>query len=68
MTEQEAIAVLGGFRKAFRALDPTRAQQAVNALLNPGPAMSSGFRRARDFSSALSTLRMVFDEMDRKGI
>lgn len=68
MTEQEAISVLDGFRKAFRALDVTKARQAVSALLNPGPVVTTGMMRAQEFSSALNTLKMVFDELDRKGV
>ena len=68
MTDQEAIVVLDGFRKAFNGLDPTKTMQAVNALLNAGPVVTTGALRAREFSSALSTLRTVFDQMDRKGI
>lgn len=67
MTQQEAINILEGFRKAFRTLDAVKAQQAVNALLNPGPVVTTGMILARDFSTALNTLRTVFDEIDRKG-
>jgi len=68
MTTQEAMDTLAGFRKAFRALDPTRAMQAINALLNPGPVVTTGFMQAREFASALSTLKTAFDAMDDKGI
>jgi hypothetical protein len=68
MTQQGAIEVLAEFRKAFRALNPVTAQQAVNALLNSGPVMGSGFRIAGEFASAMSALRSAFDAMDRKGI
>jgi hypothetical protein len=68
MTQQEAINVLDGFRKAFRTLDAMKAQQAVNTLLNPGPVVTTGFIRAGEFSSALNTLRTIFGEMDRKGV
>jgi hypothetical protein len=68
MTETEAVRVLDGLRKALRALKPMDAIQATNALLNPGPAMTSGFRRTGEFGSALTILRSAFDEMDRMGI
>jgi hypothetical protein len=69
MTTQEAIDTLAGFRKAFRALDPTKAMQAINALLNSGPvATAAGSMHARDFASVLSTLKAAFDAMDNKGI
>jgi hypothetical protein len=68
MTKEEAIEVLDDFHKAFRALNPMTAQQAVNALLNSGPVMGSGFRIAGEFASGFSALRSAFDEMERKGI
>jgi hypothetical protein len=68
MTQEEAIEVLDGFHKAFRALDPMKALHATNALLNPGPVMTTGALRAREFMSALNALRAAFDEMERKGI
>jgi hypothetical protein len=68
MTEQEAIGVLAEFRKAFNALDQMKTMRAVNALLNPGPVVTTGALRAREFASALATLKTAFDEMDRKGI
>ena len=68
ITEQEAIDVLHGFRKAFKALDQTKTMQAVNALLNPGSVMTTGALRAKEFASALAALRATFDEIDRKGI
>jgi hypothetical protein len=68
MTEQEAINVLAGFRKAFRALNPTEAVQAFNALMNTGAVVTTAFNLASDFGSALATLKSVFDRMDDKGI
>jgi hypothetical protein len=68
MTQQEAIEVLADFHEAFRALNPTKALHATNALLNPGPVMTTGALRARDFMSALNALRTAFDEMEGKGI
>jgi hypothetical protein len=68
MTEQEAINVLGGLRKAFRALDQSKAMQAFNALMNTGGVVTTAFNLGGDFSGALATLRSVFDAMDNKGI
>ena len=68
MTKQEAIHVLDGFRKAFRTLDPTKAMQAFNALMNTDGVVTTNFNLAGDFSHALATLGSVFDAMDRKGI
>jgi hypothetical protein len=68
MTKQEAINVLDGFRKASRTLDPTKAMQAFNALMNADGAVTTSFNLAGDFSHALATLRSVFDAMERKGI
>jgi hypothetical protein len=67
MTEQEAINVLDGFRKAFRALDRTKAMRAFNALLITGKVVTTADNLAREFGSALATLRTVFDAMDNKG-
>jgi hypothetical protein len=68
MTEQEAINVLDGFRKAFRALNPIEAMGAYNALMNSGGTMTTAFNLGRDFSHALATLKSVFDTMENKGI
>jgi hypothetical protein len=68
MTKQEAINVLDGFRKASRTLDPTKAMQAFNALMNTDGAVTTSFNLAGDFSHALVTLRSVFNAMERKGI
>lgn len=68
MTEQEAINVLDGFRKAFTALDRTKAMQAFNALMMTSKVVTSAHNLARDFGSALVTLKTVFDAMDKKGV
>lgn len=68
MTKQEAIHVLDGFRKAFRALDQVKAMQAFNTLMNADGIVTTNFNVAGDFSHALATLRSVFDAMERKGI
>lgn len=68
MTEKEAVGVLDGLRKASRALDPTRAMQAFNALANSGRVMTSASNLGVDFSRALTALRTVFDAMENKGI
>jgi hypothetical protein len=68
MTEQEAINVLSGFRKAFRALDQAKAMQAFNALMNTGGAVTSAFNLGLEFSGTLANLRNVFDAMDNEGI
>jgi hypothetical protein len=68
MTEQEAIDVLDGFHKAFRALNRMKAQQAVNTLLITRPSVSSGSSRAFEFSLAIAKIRSAFDELESKGI
>ena len=68
MTEQEAIDVLAGFRKAFRALNSMQAVQAFNALMNSDGVVTTNFILAGDLASALATLKTVFDRMDDKGI
>jgi hypothetical protein len=68
MTKQEAVNVLDGFRKASRTLDPTKAMQAFNALMNSDAVLTTSFKLAGDFSHALATLRSVFDAMERKGV
>lgn len=68
MTKQEAINVLDGFHKAFRTLDTPKAVRAFNALMNADGIVTTAFNLGGEFSSALGTLRAVFDAMDRKGI
>jgi hypothetical protein len=68
MTEQEATAVLNGLRKASRALNPTKAIQAFNALMNTSGTVTTAFNLGVEFSGALATLRSVFDAMAKKGI
>jgi len=68
VTEQEAVETLAGLRKAFKALNTTKAVQAFNALLNNTGKVTSNFQLAGDFSGSLGTLRRVFDEMDSKRI
>jgi hypothetical protein len=67
MTQQEAINVLDEFRKAFGALDRTRAMQAFNTLMT-GKAMTNADNLAWQFQSALNVLKTIFDSMDNKGI
>lgn len=68
MTEQEAVDILSGFRKAFRALNQMEAMQAFNTLMNTSGVVTTNFNLAGDFASALATLKTVFDKMDNKGI
>jgi hypothetical protein len=68
MTTQEAVNVLDEFRKEFRALGQTQAMQAFNALMITGGVVTTAHNLARDFSSALATLKSVFDAMEQKGI
>lgn len=68
MTESEAVEVLAELHKAVRALQPMTAIQAINVLFNPAPKYTTASIRARHFSSSLTTLRVVFDEMEHKGI
>jgi len=67
MTEKEAIETLAGLQKAFRALNQAKAMQAFKALMDTGlPASTIDIRM--EFSRALAGLRVVFEEMDKKGI
>jgi len=68
MTEQEAINILDGFRKAFRALNQTEAMRAFNTLMNSGGAVTTAFNLCVYFSHALASLRSVFDAIENKGI
>jgi hypothetical protein len=68
MTKPEAINALDGFRKAFRKLDPMKAMQAFNELMNADGVVTTSFNLAGDFSHALATLRNVFGAMESGGI
>ena len=62
MTEREAIEVFDGLRKAYRKLEPGDDMNALRALL-VGHVLPDSL--GTPFSSALGTLRSVFDEIDR---
>lgn len=61
MTDREAIDVFDGLRKAFRAFKPAEDVQALGALTSTHVLSSS---LGGSFSSALATLRAVFDAID----
>ena len=62
MTEREAIEVFDGLRKAYRKLKPGDDMKALRTLLI-GHVLPDSL--GTPFSSALGTLRYVFEEMDR---
>jgi hypothetical protein len=68
MTKEEAINVLDGLQRAFKALDRAKAVQAFNTLVNTSGVVTTDFQLAGDFGGALNVLGRVFDAIDRKGI
>jgi hypothetical protein len=68
MKKQDATMILAEFRDAVRAIEPMKAMQAFNELMNSDGVVTTNFNLAGDFSHALTTLRNVLDAMDRKGI
>ena len=69
MTKEEAINVLNELRKAYLALDPTKARQAFAALLDTGKVENSAAHQlGTDYENALAGLKRVFDAMERKRI
>jgi hypothetical protein len=68
MTKEEAINILDGLRKASFALDPTKARQAFDALLNTSKVETTASQLGTEFGKALASLRRVFDAMEHKGI
>jgi hypothetical protein len=67
MTKQEAVDALDGFHKAFRALDQTKARQAFNVLMDSGSVVTTAFNLGMEFGSAMTTLKTVFDAIEKKG-
>lgn len=62
MTEQDAIRVFDGLRKAYRAIDVQQRVEAQNVLTRTHIISSP---LAHSFTSALGSLRAVFDAIDR---
>jgi hypothetical protein len=62
MTDREAIEVFDGLRKAYRKLKPRDDMKALRTLLI-GHVLPGSL--GTPFTSALGTLRSVFEEMDR---
>jgi hypothetical protein len=62
VTEREAIKVFYGLRKAYRAFQPSEEIHALNVLLRTHVLPSA---LGMPLSSALGTLRAVFDEIDK---
>lgn len=62
MTEREAIEVFDGLRKAYRKLKPGDDMKALRTLLI-GHVLPGSL--GTPFTSALGSLRSVFEETDR---